>query len=208
MSHKFYDLTFTSSVKAAQEHYGVRRNYARFEGGEPDFHGLSNAENDFIEARDGFYMATVGEDGQPYLQFRGGPAGFLKILDERTLGYADFRGNLQYISVGNLSVNNRAALFLMDYANKARLKILVTIEVKEAKEAPAIIGKLTMPGYKAKIERALILHVEAFDWNCPQHITPRFTMDEIRQMNEPLYEKVEKLEVEIRELKENSGERI
>lgn len=204
MSHKFYDLTFTPSVKAAQDRYGTRRNYARFEGGESDFHGLSDAENDFIEARDGFYMATVSEDGQPYIQFRGGPAGFLKILDDRTLGYADFRGNLQYISVGNLSVNDKAALFLMDYANKARLKILLSVEVKDAKDAPEIIEKLTMPGYKAKIERAMILHVEAFDWNCPQHITPRFTMDEVRQMNEPLYEHIEKLEGEIRELKENS----
>ena len=107
MSHKFFDLTFTPSVKAAQEHYGTRRNYARFEGGEPDFHGLSDAENDFIEARDGFYMATVNENGQPYIQFRGGPPGFLKVLDDRTLGYADFRGNLQYISVGNLKPTTR-----------------------------------------------------------------------------------------------------
>ena len=181
MSHKFYDMTFTPSVKAAQEHYGTRRNYTRFEGGVPDFHGLSDAEDDFIEARDGFYMATVNEDGQPYIQFRGGPQGFLKVLDDRTLGYADFRGNLQYISVGNLKANDKAALFLMDYANQARLKLIVRVEVKDAKDAPEIIEKLTMPGYKAKIERAMILRVEAFDWNCPQHITPRYTVEEIRR---------------------------
>ncbi len=203
MSHKFFDLTFTPSVKAAQEHYGTRKNYTRFEGGEPDFHGLSDAENDFIEARDGFYIATVNEDGQPYIQFRGGPRGFLKVLDERTLGYADFRGNLQYISVGNLAANDKAALFLMDYANKARLKILVRVEVKDAKDAPERITELTMPGYKAKIERAMILHVEAFDWNCPQHITPRYTMDEIRIMTAPLYEQIEKLEKEISVLTSN-----
>lgn len=201
MSHKFYDLTFTPSVKAAQENYGTRRNYARFEGGEPDFHGLTDAENDFIEARDGFYMATVNEDGQPYIQFRGGPAGFLKALDDRTLGYADFRGNLQYISVGNLKANDKAALFLMDYAHQSRLKLLVRVEVRDAKDAPELIEKLTMPGYKAKIERAMILHVEAFDWNCPQHITPRYTIEEIRLMTAPMTEHIEKLEKEIEELK-------
>ena len=201
MSHKFFDLTFTPSVKAVQEHYGTRRNYARFEGGEPDFHGLTDAENDFIEARDGFYMATVGENGQPYVQFRGGPKGFLKVLDDHTLGYADFRGNLQYISVGNLAANDKAALFLMDYPNQTRLKILARVEVRDAKDAPELIEKLTIPDYKAKIERAMILHVEAFDWNCPQHITPRYTMDEIRTMTLPLYEHVEKLEKEIAELR-------
>jgi predicted pyridoxine 5'-phosphate oxidase superfamily flavin-nucleotide-binding protein len=206
MSHKFYDMTFSPSVKAAQEHYGTRQNYARFEGGESDFHGLSDAENDFIANRDGFYMATVNEDGQPYVQFRGGPSGFLKALDDRTLGYADFRGNLQYISVGNLGANDRAALFLMDYANQTRLKLLVRVEVKDAKDAPEIVEKLAIPGYKAKIERAMILHVEAFDWNCPQHITPRYTLDEIRRMNEPLYEHILKLEKEIEVLKQNQGE--
>ena len=201
MSQKFFDLTFTPSVKAAQEHYGTRRNYARFEGGEMDFHGLTEAENDFIEARDGFYMATVGENGQPYVQFRGGPKGFLKVIDDHTLGYADFRGNLQYISVGNLAANDKAALFLMDYPNQTRLKILARVEVRDAKDAPEMIEQLTMPNYKAKIERAMILHVEAFDWNCPQHITPRYTMGEIRTMTLPLYEHVEKLEKEIAELR-------
>jgi predicted pyridoxine 5'-phosphate oxidase superfamily flavin-nucleotide-binding protein len=206
MSHKFYDMTFSPSVKAAQEHYGTRQNYARFEGGESDFHGLSDAENDFIANRDGFYMATVNEDGQPYVQFRGGPSGFLKALDDRTLGYADFRGNLQYISVGNLGANDRAALFLIDYAKQTRLKLLVRVGVKDAKDAPEIVEKLAIPGYKAKIERAMILHVEAFDWNCPQHITPRYTLDEIRRMNEPLYEHILKLEKEIEVLKQNQGE--
>ena len=201
MSHKFFDLTFTPSVKAAQEHYGTRKNYARFEGGEPDFHGLTDAENDFIEARDGFYMATVSEDGQPYAQFRGGPVGFLKVLDDRTLGYADFRGNLQYISVGNLAANDKAALFLMDYPNQTRLKILARVEVKDAVDAPDLIEQLTVPDYKAKIERAMVLHVEAFDWNCPQHITPRYTMDEIRSMTLPLREHVEKLEKEVAQLR-------
>lgn len=201
MSHKFFDLTFTESVKKAQERYGSRRSYARSEGGKPDFYGLGDAEQDFIEQRDSFYMATVNNDGQPYLQFRGGAQGFLKVLDDKTLGFADFRGNMQYISVGNLQENKKAALFLMDYPNQTRLKILANVEVIDAKDAPEIIEKLTVPNYKAKIERAMILHVEAFDWNCPQHITPRYTMDEIKQMVAPMNEHIAKLEAEIEELK-------
>lgn len=201
MSHRFYELAFTPSVKAVQEHYGSRKNYARFEAGESESYGLSDAERDFIAARDGFYMATVNENGQPYVQFRGGPPGFLKVLDDQTLGYADFRGNLQYISVGNLRANDKAALFLMDYANRARLKILARVEVRDVQKAPEIIEQLTMPEYKAKVERAMILHVEAYDWNCPHHITPRFTTEEIRQMNRPLHERIAKLEKEIAELR-------
>jgi predicted pyridoxine 5'-phosphate oxidase superfamily flavin-nucleotide-binding protein len=197
MTNKFYDLTFTPSVKAAQEKYGSRKNYERFEDGKTDFPGLSDFERDFIEQRDEFYMATVGENNQPYIQFRGGPRGFLKILDDKTLGFADFRGNLQYISVGNLIVNDKAALFLMDYPNQTRLKILVRVEIKDAKDAPELIEKLAIPDYKAKIERAMILSIEAFDWNCRQHITQRFTTDQIKQMVTPLYEHIEKLEKEI-----------
>ena len=202
MSHKFFDLTFTESVKAAQEKYGSRRSYARAEGGKPDFYGLGDAEQDFIEQRDSFYMATVNNEGQPYLQFRGGAKGFLKVLDDKTLGFADFRGNMQYISIGNLQENKKAALFLMDYPNQTRLKILANIEIMDAKDAPEIIEKLTVPDYKAKIERAMILHVEAFDWNCPQHITPRYTIDEIQQMIAPMNEHIAKLEAEIRKLNE------
>lgn len=201
MSHKFFDLTFTESVKEAQEKYGSRKNYARFEGGKPDFYGLTDNERDFIEQRDGFYMATVNSEGQPYIQFRGGAKGFLKVLDDKTLGFADFRGNLQYISVGNLSENKKAALFLMDYPNQTRLKILANVEVIDARNKPEIVEKLVVPDYKAKIERAMILHVEAFDWNCPQHITQRFTMDEIKQIVAPMSEHIEKLKREIEELK-------
>jgi hypothetical protein len=206
MSHKFFDLTFTPAVKRAQEHYNTRRHYARFEGGEPDFFGLTENEIEFIAERDGFYLATVGENNQLYVQFRGGPKGFLKVLDGQTLGYADFRGNLQYISVGNLSVNNRAALILMDYANQQRLKILARVEIKDASNEPEIIEKLKMPDYKARIERVALLHVEAFDWNCPQHITRRFTSEEIQMMNQPLYDHIEKLEAEIKRLKGSNND--
>lgn len=206
MSHKFFDLTFTPSVKKAQEHYGTRRNYARFESGEPDFFGLTEDEIEFIAERDSFYLATVGENNQPYVQFRGGPKGFLKVLDRETLGYDDFRGNLQYISTGNLSVNNRAALILMDYPNQRRLKILARAEIKDASDSPELAEKLKVPNYKAKIERTVILHVEAFDWNCPQHITPRYTIEEIKRMSAPLNEHIEKLEAEIRRLKGEKNE--
>lgn len=202
MSNKFYDITFTDDVKAAQEHYGSRRQFERMRAvGERNV-VLSDAEIDFIEQRDGFYMATVSTDGQPYIQFRGGNAGFLKVLDEKTIAFADFRGNLQYISVGNLrGENKKSALFLMDYANQRRLKILAETEIKDAEEVPELIAKLKDANYEAKIERAVILHVEAFDWNCPQHITPRYTIDEIKMMVQPLNEHIEKLEQEIEKLK-------
>lgn len=201
MSHKFYEIMFTDAVKAAQERYGSRRQYEKIQHGKARGEVLADAEIDFIEQRDGFYMATVGEQLHPYLQYRGGRRGFLKILDERTLGFADFRGNLQYISVGNLRANNKAALFLMDYANQRRLKILAETEVKDAGDAPELIERLRDAGYEAKIERAIILHVEAFDWNCPQHITPRYTIDEIKTMVQPMNEYIERLEKEIKELK-------
>lgn len=201
MANKFYDIAFTPSVKRAQEHYGSRRRFEKIEGGRGKETAFSDAEIDFIERADGFYMATVGEQNQPYIQFRGGLPGFLKILDEITLGYADFQGNLQYISVGNLSANNRVALFLMDYANRQRLKIFAEAEVKDASDVPELMEKLRVRDYQAKIERAVILHVKAFDWNCPQHITPRYTMEQIRVMTQPLNEYIEKLEKEIDELK-------
>lgn len=195
---------FTKSVKRAQEHYGARENYARIEANSKPkrFEGLGDLEKDFIESRDGFYMATVNDEGQPYIQFRGGPAGFLKVIDDKTLGYADFRGNLQYISVGNLAANDRAALFLMDYVHQWRLKILARIEVKDAAEAGELIEKLRMPDYKATIERAMTLHVEAFDWNCPQHITQRFTVEEIKSIIAPVYARIDELESENARLKE------
>jgi predicted pyridoxine 5'-phosphate oxidase superfamily flavin-nucleotide-binding protein len=200
MAKNFAEIAFTESVKAQQEKYGSRRSYARMETQERGTE-ISLAEADFIGERDGFYLATVGESGYPYVQFRGGPKGFLKVLDQRTLAYADFRGNLQYISVGNLQQNDKAALILMDYANRQRLKIYARIEVLEAKDAPELIAQLQDMAYKAQVERAMVLHVEAFDWNCPQHITPRYTIEEVRELNAPLYEHIAKLEAEVQRLK-------
>jgi predicted pyridoxine 5'-phosphate oxidase superfamily flavin-nucleotide-binding protein len=202
MAKNFGEIAFTESVKAQQEKYGSRRSYARMDAQARGTEiGLGEAE--FIGERDGFYLATVGENGYPYVQFRGGPKGFLKVLDQRTLAYADFRGNLQYISVGNLQQNDKAALILMDYANRQRLKIYARIEVVEAKDAPELIAQLQDTAYQAQVERAMILHVEAFDWNCPQHITPRYTIEEVRELNAPLYEHIAKLEAEVQRLKQS-----
>ena len=193
MAKNYHEIAFTESVKARQEKYGTRKHYEKSEKYERGTE-LSFSEADFIAERDGFYLATVSENGQPYVQFRGGDKGFLKVLDKQTLGYADFRGNLQYVSVGNLDKNNRASLILMDYPNRRRLKIFARIEIFEAADAPDLIAELENPDYQAKIERAMILHIEAFDWNCPQHITPRYTIAEIEQINQPIYEHIEKLE--------------
>lgn len=189
MQNPFAKIAFTESVKKAQDHYGTRRANERLENLDR-LDELTNNEAHFISERDGFYLATVNEEGHPYVQFRGGPKGFLKVLDEKTLGYADFRGNLQYISVGNLSANNKAALFLMDYPNQTRLKIFAEIEIIDAADDPALTEKLTIPDYKAKVERAMILHVTAYDWNCPQHITPRFTLEEIEARAKPLRDRI------------------
>ncbi len=196
MPNPFAKLAFTNSVKKTQEHYGVRRANERLEVLDR-LDELTQNEALFISDRDSFYMATVGEQGQPYVQFRGGPQGFLKVLDEKTLGYADFRGNLQYISVGNLSANNKAALFLMDYPNQVRLKIFAEVEVIDAVDDPKLIELLTMPDYKARIERAMVLHVTGYDWNCRQHITPRFTLEEIEQATKPLRDRIAELESEL-----------
>lgn len=200
MPNPFAQLMFSDSVKQAQIENGTRRANERYESVER-LSELTENEAWFIGERDGFYMATVNENGHPYVQFRGGPKGFLKVLDGKTLAFADFRGNLQNISIGNLKANNKAALILMDYANRARLKILAEIEVINAKDDPGLISKLEMPAYRAKVERAMLLHIAAYDWNCPQHITPRYTLEEIEQAVKPLREKIVELQFEIARLK-------
>lgn len=178
MPRKYPEVTFTDSVKAAQEANGSRAANARMEAYELEDGELSLAEAGFIGERDSFYMATVNEDGWPYIQHRGGPPGFLRVLDEQTLGYADYSGNRQYISVGNLRANDRVSLFFMDYANRRRLKVLARTEVVDVDERPDLAERLVDEGYRARVERFVLFHVVAFDWNCPQHITPRFTAEE------------------------------
>ena len=208
MANKFQEIAFTDAVKAAQDHYGSRRHFEKLEHRADSNFEVGDAEADFIESRDGFYLATASNDGQPYIQFRGGRRGFLKVLDGQTLGYADFRGNLQYISVGNASENKKVALFLMDYPNRRRLKIIGEIEFRDAADNPELIEKLADPSYDAKVERAAVIHVKGLEWNCPQHITPRYTIDEVQAMDEPLYEHIEKLEREFAAIKGEEGETI
>lgn len=178
MNKNFTKFAFTESVKKVQEKYGTRKSYARMEEG-GDQHELTQREIQYIQSRDSFYMATVGENGWPYVQFRGGPKGFLKIMDNTTLGYADFRGNRQYISVGNINSSNKAALILMDYPSQQRLKIWAESEVIYVEDDSELLKDLEVSEYNAHVERLIIFKIQAYDWNCPQHITPRYTAEEI-----------------------------
>ena len=183
MGRQFAKIAFTSLVKKQQELHGSRRQYQRIEENGELGCRLGEDEREFIEARDGFYMASVSETGWPYIQFRGGPKGFLRVLDDQTLGFADLRGNKQYISVGNLQHDGRVALFLMDYVKQQRLKILGRTTITEGtEEARELLAKLRTSERNAEPERAFVIRIEAFDWNCPQHITPRFTEEEIEHL--------------------------
>lgn len=197
MPHKFTEIAFTPTVKRVQEQQGSRTAYARMEGvPEAMNHALTGAEAGFIAARDSFYMATVGETGWPYIQHRGGPAGFVRILDEHTIGIADFRGNRQYVSVGNLMTDDRVSLFFMDYPNKTRLKLFGRAKIIGLDDQ-ATLSRLELPDYRARVERGFLITVEGFDWNCPQHIAERYTLDEIRAMTVRLTTRIAELEAEI-----------
>ena len=189
MTPAFDRIAFTPSVKAAQARYG--RPQHRTQADDDEDQGdrgneVGEFEQSFIEARDGFYLATVSETGWPYVQYRGGPAGFLRVVDAKTLGFADFRGNVQYVSVGNLAADDRVALILLDYAHQQRLKIRGRARVVSGVDDPALVERLAVPGYRARIERAILVTVEALDWNCPRHITQRFTLAEVEAAMAPL----------------------
>jgi predicted pyridoxine 5'-phosphate oxidase superfamily flavin-nucleotide-binding protein len=193
MAYDFLDTLSTPSVKAAWAANGdIWSDFA----GDRSFNRFTEAEAAYLSLRDSFYIATVAENGWPYVQHRGGPPGFMRVLDDTTLGFADFRGNRQYISVGNLAADHRACLILMDYPRRQRLKILGHVEIKDLKNDPELAAKLAVPDYKAKVERAFLLHLTAFDWNCPQHITPRFTEDELAPVLAPIRNRLAELEAE------------
>jgi predicted pyridoxine 5'-phosphate oxidase superfamily flavin-nucleotide-binding protein len=202
MAHNFGSLVFTPVVKALQERYGSRRQYARLEGSAVSRDRLGPEESSFIAERDTFYMASIGATGWPYVQHRGGPKGFLKVIDDRTIAFADFRGNKQFISTGNLTTDNRVALILVDYPRQARLKILGRAEIFEGEKAQEWIERLREPGFKVSVERAFVIRVEAFDWNCPQHITPRFTAEQIQEALAPFEHQMQDLEQENKRLRE------
>jgi uncharacterized protein len=203
MAYGFLDIAGTPSVRAAQAAMGSEHLWGR--DFHRDFDRFTPNEVEFIAARDSFYMATVSETGWPYVQHRGGPKGFLKVVDDRTLAFADYSGNRQYISLGNLGASDRAALILVDYPNRARMKIYAHVQVVAPETDPKLATLVTIPGYKARIERIFVLRLDAFDWNCPQHITPRFTEEEIAVATRPLRERLAQLEAENERLRNPTG---
>lgn len=199
MTQRYQDLMFSDAVAARQEQMGSRHVWTRRAGAAGPQDGpdpITGAEAAFIAARDNFYMATGGANGWPYLQHRGGPAGFVRVLDAATIGFADFRGNRQYISAGNLDIDDRASLIFMDYPNRARLKLLGRVAVHDMAEVPDLARRLALPGYSGHAERAFTIRVEAFEWNCPQHIAPRYTAEEIA----PLVAEVQRLRSRVADL--------
>ena len=193
MKH-FGEIAFTDQVKHEQEKRGSREAYAALTA-RPAPDGLGEREAAFIAARDSFYMATVSQDGWPYIQHRGGPRGFLRLLSPTRLGFADYRGNRQYVSTGNLQTDTRVSLFLMAYPHRARLKLLGHAQVQEAAEAVDLADTLAVEG-QGKVERIFTIEVEAFDWNCPQFITPRFTEAELAARLNPVVEELQYLRAE------------
>ena len=200
------DIAFTSAVKAQQELKGSREGYARMEesGGWND--RIDEDLEAFLAERDSFYLGTASADGRPYIQHRGGHKGFLKVLDASTLAFADYAGNRQYVSMGNLSENDQAYLFLMDYPNRRRVKIWGRAEVIE--DAPALLDRLLDPSYKARPERVFVFHIEAWDTNCPQHIQQRYTVDEFAPVIEKLEGRIAELEGELAALKSADGTKV
>lgn len=195
MANAYHALAFTPAVKTLQERLGSRDGYARLEAGEERNHHLTYREAAFIAARDSFYMATVSKTGWPYMQHRGGPPGFLRVLDERTLGFADFSGNRQYVSLGNLAADDRVSLFLMDYAGRRRLKLFGHARAI-GPEDPGTIARLVPDDYGARVERGILIEVAGYDWNCPQHITPRYAEEEVAAVVAKLQARIVALEAE------------
>lgn len=195
MRRKFTEIAFTPGVKTAQTRYSSREIYENFvkQGISEDI--LTDKEIEFIQARDSFYLGTVGSNGYPYIQFRGGATGFLQIIDEKTLGFADFKGNLQYISVGNLLENDRVFLFLMNYAQRRRLKIWGRGKVID--NSAELLARLTVPDYPAEVERGILITIEAMSWNCPQHIPIKYSEAEVAAKIAPLEARIKELEAEL-----------
>lgn len=202
MVKAFAELAFTETVRALQEAEGSARMYDRVltkDAARDDT--LGPDERRFIALRDGFYQATVSGTGWPYVQFRGGPCGFLKVLDDTTLAYADFRGNRQYVSAGNLGDEDRIAMILVDYPNSARIKVLGRARLVEAADDPELIERVQDKNYTARVERAVVISVAAFDWNCPQHLPVRLTMEELQPILAPFQKELAALRAENAALK-------
>lgn len=199
MTHAISDVAFTPSVKRVQERKGSRKAYANMEEKGGWRETITKDLAHFIGGRDSFYLGTASVDGQPYIQHRGGKPGFLKVLDERTLAFADFRGNRQYITTGNLAENDKAYIFLMDYPNRRRIKIWGRARVID--DDDEILARLADPDYKGVPEQAVVFEVVGWDVNCPQHIAPRFTEQQVAQIVAPLKQRIIKLEAQLRTVK-------
>ena len=202
MGNRFAEIAFTPSVRAVQKSMGSNKHYDRTREGDPYNEELGPNEVDFIALRDTFYMASVSETGWPYVQHRGGPPGFIKVLDSTTLGFADYRGNRQYVSVGNVLKDDRVALILVDYPNRMRLKLLGHARIVSTDETD-LLSELDVPGYRARVERGFVIKIAAYDWNCPQHITPRYTQAEIESVVGSLKERLAELEAALQECRSN-----
>jgi predicted pyridoxine 5'-phosphate oxidase superfamily flavin-nucleotide-binding protein len=194
MATKYLDLTFTESVCRAQTRYYGRAGKI---AGAPERDPLGQAEAEFIAARDSFYLGSISESGWPYVQHRGGPQGFLRVINETTLAFADYKGNRQLLTTGNVSVNDRVALFLMDYKNRARLKILGHARVEDAHDHPELVAQLADPKMQPSVERLVFINVVSFDWNCPKYITPRYSIDEVEEVVGPLKSRIAELEAQL-----------
>lgn len=197
----YANTAFTEVIKSIQEKQGSRVAYDRMEK-VSYVNGLTEAEEGFISDLDSFYMASFGENGFPYIQHRGGPKGFIKVVDKETIGIVDFSGNKQYISVGNIATNPKVSLILLSYPLRARLKIYAEAEIVEIEDNPKLFEQLEPANYKFKPERMILFHIKAYDWNCPQHITPRYTQEEIAELIGPKMQYIQQLEEEVKELRE------
>ncbi|MBH0195814.1 MAG: pyridoxamine 5'-phosphate oxidase family protein [Nitrospira sp.] len=195
MALKYLELAMTESVRRTQsQYYGRAANIADA----PERDPLTRDEAEFIAARDSFYLGTISETGWPYIQHRGGPQGFLRVVNETTLAFADYKGNRQLLTTGNISVNDRVALFLMDYQNRARLKILGHARVEDARIHPELVAQLADLTMKPAVERLVFIDVVSFDWNCPKYITPRYSIEEVEELAGSLRTRIAELESELR----------
>lgn len=194
MSRCFFDLAFTPAVKAQQERQGTRAAYAAAAARAASDAALSARETAFIAERDTFFLASVSETGWPYVQHRGGPVGFVRHLDQATIGWAEFAGNGQYVTAGNATRDDRVAMVFIDFARRKRLKLLGHLREHEPRDRPDLAIRLDVDGYRAEIERLAVVTVEAYDWNCPQHIVPRFALAEVEAIVAPLRARIAELE--------------
>jgi len=197
MAMKYLDLALTESVRRAQQQY---YGHAATIADSPERDPLGEAEMEFITTRDSFYLGTVSESGWPYLQHRGGPQGFLRVIDETTLAFADYKGNRQLLTTGNVSVNDRVALFLMDYKNRERLKILGHARVEDARVHSELVAQIADSNMRSSVERLVFIDVVSFDWNCPKYITPRYSIGEVEEVVGPLKSRIAELEAQLRSL--------